>query len=318
MDPALLSVSSRSSDDELVVSVSSSFRPGSHDATHDAILRSSDTVLFYVHSNIMKASSPRIFDQFFASATSQDDIIDVPESSAVLNVLLHSLYDMSCASYAPSFDILEEAVDRMAFYHISPASQIHPGRRLFSLMLTHVPLLPLRIYTFAAHYQLHELAVQSSSYTLALSVSTVTDEMAQRMGGVYLKRLMLLHIGRQETFKTIFQDPPGTHPVTRACGYEDQKRLARAWTLATAYLGWEGHIDLPINVIRASFSDLEEGLQCEGCKSTLRDRVEEVAVQWAAVKVGATIPHSSKYVGILCPQYSANDIICCSPNAILA
>ncbi|TFK24353.1 hypothetical protein FA15DRAFT_687524 [Coprinopsis marcescibilis] len=279
-----LAVSAGGNDEELVVSVSSSFHPGSHDATHDAIFRTSDSVLFYVHSSVMKASSPMIFDQFLSSAASQDDIIDVPESSAVLNVILHSLYNLSCASYAPSFDLLEEAVDRMGFYNISPKTQIHPGRQLFSLLLTHAALLPLRIYAFAAHHQLHELAVRSSSYTLAFSVSQVTDAMARRMGAVYLKRLMFLHIDRQEVFKKIILQPPEMHPVTKACGFGDQKRLARAWALAAAYLVWEGKIDVPINTLQKTFSGLQEGLECNGCRATLSNRIKEVAIKWAAAK----------------------------------
>ncbi|KAG2024057.1 hypothetical protein CC2G_001653 [Coprinopsis cinerea AmutBmut pab1-1] len=280
--------------DETVVSVSSSFYPGAHEGSHDAILRTSDSVLFYLHSPVLQSVSTRAFESFIGSAAAarvtQDEIIDIPETSTTLNVIVHALYNTSCAQHAPTLDVLESAIDRMPSYNITPNAHILPGSHLYGLLLTHAPLSPLRVYALAAHHQLHELAVHASSHTLAIPLSSITDDIARRIGAIYLKKLMTLHMARQEHFKNIILQPPELHLVSKACSFQDQKRLSRAWALAAAYFAWDGKNDVPINELQRTFASLEDGLDCDQCKGTLRKRIKEIVVQWAAAKVGLPQP----------------------------
>jgi hypothetical protein len=220
-------------------------------------------VLFYLNSTVLQSTSAHAFGNFLrpiasgsavaspslAIATAaayadkgQDDVIDIPESSTTLNVIAHALYDKSCARHAPSLDTIEEAIDHMPSYDIIPALHVIPGKELYNLLLTHTPISALRVYALAAKHKLHELARQASAHTLSLSMSLVTDELAQRMGSVYLKNLMLLHMARKEAFKSIILPPPEKHVPTQACPVEDQRKLHRAWALAAAYLAWDGKI----------------------------------------------------------------------------
>jgi len=216
--------------------------------------------------------------------TGLDDVTDIPESSTTLNVIAHALYDSSCAKHAPSLDTIEEAIDRMPSYGIIPGLHILPGKELYNLLLTHSPIAALRVYALAAKHKLHELARQSSAHTLSLSMSLVTDELAQRMGSIYLKNLMLLHMARKEGFKTIVLPPPDKHVPSSVCTVEDQRKLHRAWALAAAYLAWDGKIDIPNATLQSTFTSLEENLRCETCKTCLRNRIKDVIVQWAAMK----------------------------------
>ncbi|KAH6901031.1 hypothetical protein BKA70DRAFT_1436905 [Coprinopsis sp. MPI-PUGE-AT-0042] len=313
IDPASRLLTPNTSEDEgsppgeQIVSVSSSFYPGAHDANHNIVLRTNDLVLFYLNSTVLQAISTHAFGNFLrpiasgsamvspslAIATAaayaengQEDVIDIPESSATLNVIAHALYDTSCARHAPALDTIEEAIDRMPSYGIIPALHVIPGKELYNLLLTHAPVSALRVYALAAKHKLHELARQASAHTLSLSMSLVTDELAQRMGSVYLKNLMLLHMARKEAFKTIILPPPEKHVPTQACPVDDQRKLHRAWALAAAYLAWDGRIDVPSATLQKTFMSLEENLECETCKTCLRTRVKDVVVQWAAMKVG--------------------------------
>lgn len=127
----------------------------------------------------------------------------------------------------------------MPEYGLDPRTFITPARPLFGLLLAQAPVFPLESYALAARYELEDLAVSSSSHLLSMSLSSLSDEMACRIGPLYLKRLFFLHFGRCEALKRVLLSPPHPHPVTPDCDLSEQKRLTRAWALAGAYLAWE-------------------------------------------------------------------------------
>ncbi|KAJ6616872.1 hypothetical protein B0H10DRAFT_2219033 [Mycena sp. CBHHK59/15] len=98
-------------------------------------------------------------------------VLNVPEPSPVLNIILHAIHDLSCAQFSPPFDTLVHAVDAMPTYGIAPkstacacthSSHILPSTPLFTLLLSHAPLFPLDLYALAAHYDILALAVPTS------------------------------------------------------------------------------------------------------------------------------------------------------------
>ena len=99
----------------------------------------------------------------------------VPESSVVINVVLHTLYDISCAQYTPDFDTLSKATASMQKYGVRSKDRIAPSTPLFTLLISHAPVVPLPLYTLAAK---HDLAAFASSYSLLIALSSLTDEMA--------------------------------------------------------------------------------------------------------------------------------------------
>jgi len=211
-------------------------------------------------------------------------MIVVQESSEVLNVVLHTIYDISCVQYCPSFNTIAAAIASMKTYGVPLRERIAPSTPLFSVLMSHAPLVPLQVYTLAASHDLYDLAALTSSYLHSFSLASLTDEMAEEMGPVYVKRLFFLHYGRADALKRILLAPPHPHAPTQECDFTDQKKLTRAWALASAYLAWDARADLSTSTIEAAFISLESHLTCDLCRGTLRDRIKTTVVEWSDIK----------------------------------
>lgn len=280
-------------DESDVLSVSTAFHPTAHPHLPpvDTIFSSSEGVLFYLHSNTILNTCSTAFHSFLGSHLSNPNLreilIPLDAPSEELNVILHMLYGTSSAAHSPSFETLVNAVDRMPSYSIQPDKHILPSTPLYDLLLSHAPVHPLDVYGLAAYHGLHTLAVSSSSHLLSYSLPSITDGQAERIGAIYLKKLLLLHVDRGASLKKILLQPPHPHPPTRQCGFGEQKRLTRAWALVSAYLAWDAKPDLSTHSMQSALDPLMEHLDCEPCHQALRDRINDVIVQWASV--GRTI-----------------------------
>ncbi|KAF9482440.1 hypothetical protein BDN70DRAFT_801430 [Pholiota conissans] len=300
-------------DAQTLVSVSTTFYPGAHHlpVPDDIVLLSSDNVFFYVHSHILIASSDNGFRGRLPlpvlSPKDRDPVVSLPENSTVLNIILHTVYDMPCAHYSPSFPTLVSAVNRLPVYGIPPKSRIAPSTPLYSVLLSYAPLYPIELYALAASHDLFDLAVATSSHLLAFPLSTITDDMAEKIGPVYLKRLFFLHFGRSDALKRVLLPPPNPHAPTTTCDFTEQKRLTRAWALASAYLAWDARPDLSTSSMESALRPLAEHLTCEHCQQSLRDRIKNLVVQWSIVKVGAIT--LSLLVFLLISFSAENDLI---------
>ncbi|KAJ7676637.1 hypothetical protein DFH06DRAFT_1168712 [Mycena polygramma] len=254
----------------------------------DIALLSKDSVYFYVHSDVLLDATDNGFRAMllihFADKSASPSMLHVPEPSSALNVILHAIYNISCAHYSPTFETLASAVDSMPIYGINPKAAILPSTPLFTLLLSHAPLFPLELYALAAHHDIFELAVPTSSHLLGFPLSRVSNEMAQRMGAIYLKRLIFLQLGRAEALKRVLGPLPDQHPPTPACDISSQKQLSRAWALATAGLAWDIRPDMSTHSLELALRPLADHLSCELCKSALNNRVAHLIVQWATVK----------------------------------
>jgi hypothetical protein len=157
----------------------------------------------------------------------------------VLNVVLHTMYHISCSNYSPSVPTLSAGVSALKAYGVNLHSYICPSTPLFNLLLSHAPAMPLDVYSLAAEHSLDALAVSASPHLLSFSLSNLSDEIAQKIGSVYLKRLFFLHLGRSDALKRLLLPPPHPHPPTRDCDFIEQKKLTRAWALASAHIAWD-------------------------------------------------------------------------------
>ncbi|TFY74958.1 hypothetical protein EWM64_g9055 [Hericium alpestre] len=278
--------------DRNLVSVSTTFFPGADLdlVPADICLLSSDSVFFYVHSHRLLASSSNNFDAILPSPIpsiqrgEEPKICIVPDDSAVMNILLHTIYNMSAAHYSPPTQSIIGAVESMVKYGIPIKAFIAPSTPLFLLLSAKAVINPIEIYTLAASLDIPELAEVTSTHLLSYSLPSLTDDMAIKMGPVYLKRLFFLHLGRTEAFKRLLLPPPANHTATAACDVEEQQKLTRAWMLATAYLAWEAKPDLNTTVIESALCPLADHLTCEQCKRSLKNRVMELVMQWALIK----------------------------------
>ncbi|KJA22034.1 hypothetical protein HYPSUDRAFT_186727 [Hypholoma sublateritium FD-334 SS-4] len=256
-------------------------------------MRSLDSVLFYVNSQVILKKLPQAFQAFLGMPLDdqqfEETIVNIPETSSVLNVILQAIYRLSCTKHSPTFDHLLLAVRRMPLYGLQPKNYIFDSESssssLFDMLLSHAPLCPIQVYTLAAQFNIDELAVKCSSHLLSYRLSELTDELVTTMGAVYLRRLMVLHTSLIDTLKRVLLQPPPPHSAIQNCGFEDQKKLSRAWALTSSYLAWDSRPDLPIHQLQNTFLALGDHLQCEKCKEVLKLRVKEVVVRWVNVKM---------------------------------
>lgn len=166
-------------------------------------------------------------------------VINIPEHSGVLNIVLRTFYQLSMVEDLPSIEDLTNAVDRLSVYGLDPTDYIKPDMPLFDALLALAPKCAIQVYTLAGHYELHELAVRISPHLLSYSPSDMSDETAVRMGGRYVRLLLRLHMSMVSALKRIILSPPLAHPAGLTCGLETQQELRRAWILAASYLIWE-------------------------------------------------------------------------------
>ncbi|RDB22395.1 hypothetical protein Hypma_010469 [Hypsizygus marmoreus] len=263
------------------ITISRAFQPASHHKPYDVVLSSLDTVLFYVHSDILLRTSDNGFSSLL-SAPCTSTAIDISEMSAVLDALLHVLYSEPCAE-KPTFQTLVIAVDHMRYYGLEPRQHLTSSNPMYGYLLGFAPLFPLDLYALAARYDIFELAASTSSHLLRYSLPTISDEMADRIGAVYLNRLFHLLVRRSEALKSILLRSPYPHHPTPRCNFEAQKQMNRAWSLGVAQLVWEARPDIPANEIESAFSPLAIPITCELCRQSLADRMKEVVTLWASV-----------------------------------
>ncbi|PPR06268.1 hypothetical protein CVT24_000887 [Panaeolus cyanescens] len=272
------------------ISVSTAFHPNSHpNASPDTIFTTSDSVWFYTSSTVILSRTPRAFRTLLGvslrDSRFRDVVIPIDIPSTEFNVIMHLLYGSSPAPHSPTFDTLLKAVDRLPLLDMNPQDYVLPNTPLYSLLLSYAPLHPLDVYSLAGHHDLYTLASQCSPHLLALSLSTITDQQAERMGAVYLKKLLLLHVGRIGHLRDILLKVPDFHPETKKCTFNDQKAVSRAWALGSASLVWDARPDLSSHSIQTSLSQLMEPLLCDQCQMALKNRIKDVVARWTSVKV---------------------------------
>ncbi|KAH9946935.1 hypothetical protein B0H21DRAFT_372178 [Amylocystis lapponica] len=285
------SPSEESPEPRAMVSVSTTFFPGANlsPLPPDLILFSVDAVFFYVHFHYLLIASDNNFQSLLSAEMAKDNkdtlpIISISDTASVLNIVLHTVYHMSCSHYAPSVDALTTAVDTLVKYGISVKSYIAFDTPLYSVILAQAPLAPIQMYALAAKHDLYELAVPISAHLLSFTLSSLTEEQAKQMGPVYLKRLFFLHLGRIDALKRLLLPPPHPHAPTPTCDFAEQKKLTRAWALATAYLAWDSRPDLSTSSMENALCPLGEHLSCDVCRNSLSDRIKPLINQWSIVR----------------------------------
>ncbi|KAI0306892.1 hypothetical protein B0F90DRAFT_1665257 [Multifurca ochricompacta] len=251
--------------EQTMISVSTTFFPGSDldVLPTDLIILSSDSVFFYVHTHKILAASTNSFNSLLPLKEQEQDqpdeagnILPLQHDSIVLNILLHTIYGMSAAHYAPGAGAVIATVESLEKYGLPVQTYLAPSSPLYPLILGTAPQAPIEFYAIAGAYDLHHLAIPISSFLLSYSLASLTDELAVKMGSLYLKRLFYLHLGRVEALKRLLLPPPQPHVPTPNCDFAEQKRLTRAWALASAYLAWDVRPDLSTHAIEAALRPL--------------------------------------------------------------
>ncbi|KAF7985946.1 hypothetical protein HWV62_43886 [Athelia sp. TMB] len=218
-------------------------RPGS---SSDLIIITDDHCHYYLDSETLYAVTNNNFnhtlDGFTPGGQTGSDakpVSAIPETSSVFNILVCAIYGLTYSNHIPSFKTLDQAVDAMQTYGIAVERLIVPGTPLFDSLFAHAKTHALELYALAAHNSLHALAVEASAHLDSSQLSTLSDEIAVRIGALYLKRLFFMHLDGAEELRRLL-DPllcPG-QPIM-ACGCEHQLATTWAWALASSSLVWD-------------------------------------------------------------------------------
>ncbi|EJU06599.1 hypothetical protein DACRYDRAFT_97975 [Dacryopinax primogenitus] len=218
-------------------------------------------------------------------SSAQPLILPLPEPSDVLNVILHFLYHLPCTQFLPTLSTLHAVLNALQAYSIPTYPHSFLSYSLCSLLSPHSAAQPLYTYALAASANLEGLAIFASRFCLHVPLSEITEPMAALMGPLYMRRLLFLHLGRVEALKRTLASPPAMHPPSASdCDVSDQKRITRAWALATAYLAWGARPDMSVVELREVLEPLKTKVDCSACQKSLGERIEQLCIDWCAIK----------------------------------
>lgn len=298
------------------VSVSSAFPPVSQygPVPPDIFIISSDQVYFSVHLWTLLAASCNNFDSYLSEEsigrwpTSSCDeprsIILLDEQSAVIDLMLHAIYNLSYIDHSPSLAIALAAVNALKKYGVMLHTCIARGTLLHRLLLGFAPLHPPEMFAVAAENSLEDLAVDISPFLLTCPPEEIPDELVDRIGPLYLKRVFALHEKRLSNFRDIVAAPPPRHSPDERCTLADVQGVGRRWLIAIAQLIMEYRpgklngqhlgrslmislkfVDVSPFVVRSTLDPLREQVSCGACKHSLAVRVDEIVKDWSLAKV---------------------------------
>lgn len=216
-----------------------------------------DQVLFYLNIEIVCRYSRNAFQPLIDTAdvfAEGERLAQIPETSEVVDAMAHFLYELPYCDDTPPLRIFIDAILAMPKYAIDAAAYLVPENPCYKVILAFTPLFPLEVYALAARFNVEHLASSASSYLLSLAITDISDEMASRIGAVYLKRLIRLHAARVDALKGIVVPGPYPHAPTKTCSFDDQRRFTRAWYLTAAHLVWDSkpgkpRLERPIRVL---------------------------------------------------------------------
>ncbi|PIL33909.1 hypothetical protein GSI_03615 [Ganoderma sinense ZZ0214-1] len=264
------------------------FKPGNifDGMFSDMAIKSPDQTEFYVHRRHLSRVST---NGFAGLLTHRGFSISVPEPTVVLNIVVHTVYGMSSTHYNPSLDTIEAAIDALVKYGVAPRVYASSSSKpLHRLLLSHAPYRPIDAYALAGKYGFEDAAIAISAHLLAYDLSQISDALSIKMGPVYLRRLVMLHTGREDALKNIVLAPPETHPPTLMCADPQtaQAELTRAWAFAAAELAWAALPGMSTNALHSLFDKAGREIHCEDCLAALEARIRDVCSLWSQVKVG--------------------------------
>lgn len=217
-----------------------------HADPEDVQVTTQDNVDYYVHAAQLRAHSENSFGGLLTRPIGFWQRIAVAEESTVFNVVLHAVYGLDCGQYNPTDDEIISAVHALYSYGVPPARILSPATILFPLIISNLPNRTatevLRFYALAGQYDFRDLAVYCSQFLLSLRVQSISSEIAQQMGVMYLKHLIFLLHGRRQELQNLLSRPPQTHLVIPECSPDRQAALERAWHLTGAWFIWNASI----------------------------------------------------------------------------
>ncbi|KAG8905425.1 hypothetical protein FRB99_008971 [Tulasnella sp. 403] len=269
----------------------------------DIIFHTRDLVFFYCHKSILASRSTNNFGHAFSSPHVSGaaspvgtpnspgahqstwtplDMIVISEAAEIFNIILLITYRLPCSRYAPSLEVITQALTSLHKYGCSPP---HDDADLWSVLMERAPAAPMRVYALCALCANETMCRRASSYTLTVSLDTATEADALMMGAVYYRRLALLHQARRDALRDIITEPPAQHPPTDTCTTEDQTAMVKQWKTAIADTLSQNHLqNLQPDALTGNFWSVAAETTCTSCRDAIRDRIATVLHDWVTVK----------------------------------
>ncbi|KAG8883114.1 hypothetical protein FRB97_007251 [Tulasnella sp. 331] len=199
----------------------------------------------------------------------------IDEPSQVLNVIMHIVYQMPIGRYGPSLDVMEQALTRLWLYGIPTPAPDGPCD-IWALILRQAPRYPMRVYAIAAAHAMDQVCV---------AANTLSEADAVMMGAIYLRRLMFLHLGRQQALYRVISEPPKMHAPTASCSKESQVAANRLWQLGVGDLMVHAAPHrTSVGALVEAFGPIVHATKCPTCGDGTRARITEVMKEWDTIK----------------------------------
>ena len=227
----------------------------------DLVLLSSDHVYFFVHSAVLLKYS----ENGFAGLLGGDKVY-LPEDSEVLNLVLHAFYNLDPSKFRPTVVLMTAALRSLQNYYVSLDALLTPSHPMSNTILHLGIQSPLETFAMVASFKLEHLAIEVSKKLVSVPLHSLTDDLAEKMGPLYLRRLVFLHLGRIDRLKQLLMRPHSLHPVTKDCYESDQKRLQNQWKALAVALTWNAQPDLSPQRIHSTFTTLVPKTTCNQCQ----------------------------------------------------
>ncbi|KAK7692358.1 hypothetical protein QCA50_003983 [Cerrena zonata] len=253
------------------------------DESPDTILISTDEVHFYVHRKQIMGASDSLWAGLLISSPESlpSSSLHVTEYAPTLEIILRSIYRLSLEDYSATLETVLAAINAMKMHGISLKSHISPGMPLFNALVDKLPSAPLEVYCVAAENDLFELACEASKYLLHMSMSSVTDVIALRLGHLYLRMLFDLLSERTRILQRLVIQPPPQHPPTALCGSDEYRGLQSAWSKMACTPILSGGPDTSVEMLRATFNSDNFLNSCPTCVQFINRHVEDVLSRWS-------------------------------------
>ncbi|KAF8598921.1 hypothetical protein BDV93DRAFT_450177 [Ceratobasidium sp. AG-I] len=277
-----------------MASVSSRFHPDQPDMKDaDLSLLATDAVFFYAHRAVLLrrssnnfgglVTSEHVVSQTGSQIRSSPDLILTNYRPEVLQVVLLALYELPMSLCDPSFETLCAVITALATLGYDLQSIAPPQSELFKLFLEAAEGDPLSIYAIAAQHSFEELAISASRFSLNKPIKNLSDELAEQMGTVYLRRLLRLHLQHTTSLRHLITPPPVLHPPTDdypKCNKEMQESVNQTWLVVSAYV----IVQNSSSGIQGMIGPFAGRVECPDCVQSLNRRIETFHEDWNKVR----------------------------------
>jgi hypothetical protein len=150
------------------------------------------------------------------------------------------VYEFPSADCLSSDEEITQTIRALVKYGYSLQNFAGIGMPLYNMILGRSHTSPLDMYAICANYQLNDLFAPIAPHVLSYDLLAMTEEQAERIGPINLRKLISLYIERMNELKALLSSPILlNHDPSSDCEIREQDFLKGAWSLGTKALAWD-------------------------------------------------------------------------------